>query len=200
MKILLADDHPLLQQGLALIIKKIFPRSHLQFNTSWGEVEQTLKSNSFDLALFDIFMPSAQTWEHELTEIIKQYPKLFICMMSSSSEQIHIDTAFKLGVKGYLCKTATTEEIKQALLTIVGGKQYIPPQLWHIDNTLDLTYRQQEILKLMAQGLGVKKIARILQISDNTVKKHIASIYEILNVNNRVEAINIARQNGLLGS
>ncbi len=94
MKILLADDHALLLQGLALTIKELFPQSDLRFNTSWEEVQHTLTSHRFDLVLLDLFMPSAQTWGHELAKIIKQYPKLSICMVSSSSEQIHIETAF----------------------------------------------------------------------------------------------------------
>lgn len=202
MNILLADDHILLQQGLALSIEELFPHSHLQCNASWQEVRQTLNFNSFDLALFDIFMPSEQTWEQELEIIREQHPKLAICMISSSSEQIHIETAFKLGAKGYLCKTATIDEIKQALLTVSQGEHYIPSQTWQYSNfnkTLGLTLRQQEILQLMAQGKSAKTIARELQLSDNTIKRHIATIYQILNVNNRIEAINIARQRGLLG-
>ena len=59
-----------------------------------------------------------------------------------------------------------------------------------------LTYRQQEILKLIAQGKSAKEIVRELQISPNTVECHLANIYRILNVNNRIKAINIARQKG----
>jgi DNA-binding NarL/FixJ family response regulator len=202
MRILLADDHTLLLQGLTLTIKELFPQSELYCNGSWQEVEQTLQSNSFDLALFDIFMPSAHTWEQELANIVKKYPTLSICMVSSSSEQIHIESAFKLGAKGYLCKTASLEEMKQALLTVAQGKQYIPSQTWHSSNsndTLGLTERQQELLKFMAQGKTAKQIAQELQISENTVKSHFAMIYQILNVNNRVEAVNMARQKGMLG-
>ncbi len=202
MRILLADDHTLLRQGLVLIIKEIFPHSHLQCNASWKEVEQTLNAHSFNLALLDIFMPSERIWEHELAFIVKQHPNLAICMLSSSCEQKHIETAFQLGAKGYLCKTATIDEIRQALLVVSQGEKYFPLQAWqceNFDHGLDLTCRQQEILKLMAQGKSAKSIARELRLSDNTVKSHIAAIYHTLNVTNRIEAINIARQTGLLG-
>jgi len=74
------------------------------------------------------------------------------------NEKTHIETAFKIGAKGYLCETASEEEIKQMLLAISQGNI--------------LTYRQQEILKLIAQGESAKEIARELQISLNTVECH----------------------------
>jgi DNA-binding NarL/FixJ family response regulator len=200
MHILIADDHVLFRQALIMVTETVFPSCSITQCGNWKDVRQLCLRDNFDLALFDIFMLSKHSWEHELKIIIKQYPNLLICMISSSSEQIHIETAFKLGAKGYLCKTAIIEEVKQALLTVSQGELYIPLQSWqYVGNTLGLTHRQQEILKLMAQGKSAKVIARELQVSDNTVKSHIATIYRVLNVTNRIEAINIARQRGLLG-
>ncbi|MEY3219629.1 MAG: hypothetical protein RIT27_986 [Pseudomonadota bacterium] len=200
MHILLADDHALFRQGLVMLIEATFSNCSITECTNWEEVYQLFSSNHFDLVLLDIFMPRQHHWEEELETLIHLNSNIPICMISASSETEHIQTAFQLGVKGYLCKTAEPQEITRALLEISRGNEYFPLQLQsHLNQTIyDLTLRQQEILKLMANGQCNKSIARQLNISESTVKRHLYNTYQILNAHNRVEAIEIARQKGLL--
>jgi DNA-binding NarL/FixJ family response regulator len=193
MNILLADDHALFRQGLWMIIEEIFPTCSLYQCESWEDIPQNI---SFDLMLLDIFMPRKHTWEEKLAQLAQHNSNTSICIISASSEIEHIQTAFQLGAKGYICKTTEPSEMMNALLEISQGNIYFPPQLQPSFNTL--TLRQQEILKLMANGKCNKLIARQLHLSESTVKRHIYNICQILNTHNRVEAIEAARQQGLL--
>lgn len=199
MQLLIADDHALFREGLSMIIEGLFPNGCIHQNSSWEEAHQTIQLYQFDLVLLDIFMPRQQSWEEELSSLVQQYPTLPICIISASSEKEHIQTVFNMGVKGYICKIAEVTEITTALLKISQGGNYFPPHISDDKNQhYPLTLRQQEILNLMAIGKCNKLIARQLYLTENTVKRHIYNICQILNTHNRVEAIEIARKQGLL--
>lgn len=201
MNILLIDDHVLFRQGLAMLIEEIFPQCCIHQFGSWEEAYPTAILQSFDLILLDIFMPRSTSWDEELNIIIDQNPTAPVCIISTSSEQEQMQTAFKIGVRGYICKTAEMDEITRALLSVSQGKSYFPPQLWQPSATgrkQGLTLRQQEILRLTAKGNSNKQIAQALHLTENTVKQHIYNICQTFNVHNRIEAVEVARQRGLL--
>lgn len=199
--ILVADDHAILRQGLVLLLQELFPHARILQSSGWSDVHHYASVYRFKLMLLDVFMPSQTDWAQELQTLLKQQPDSLVCMISSSTEKAHIETALKLGAKGYICKTAELNEMKQALLSIYQGKLYLPPQLFDVSplrKKAGLTARQQEILKHMAQGETNQEIAQVLFLTENTVKRHISTIYQILEVNNRTTAIATARQRGLL--
>lgn len=202
MNLLLADDHSLFRQGLSLILEKIFPFSQLHYSNCWIDVHQITAQQHFDLVLLDLFMPRHHSWEQELKRLLVNNPNLIICIISASKETEDIQITFKLGVKGYICKTADAHELQWALLQIYAGKNYFPEQMWpnshntNICNTL--TLRQYDILKLVTQGYSNKLIANKLNITENTVKRHLYNIFQRLGVKNRTEAIDVARQQCLL--
>ncbi len=88
MKILLADDHVLFREGLAMMIMTIFPQSHIYQVSNWTESCQSLKQNSFDLALLDIFMPTESSWEKSLGYFLKTQPILPVCIVSASDNNL----------------------------------------------------------------------------------------------------------------
>lgn len=207
MKLLLADDHALFRKGLLETIKLIFPQCSIHQVNSWDAVHQSLQEFQFDLLLLDIFMPRQKTWEQELTTLISQHPTAAICIVSASTEKAHLQMALKIGVKGFICKTAEPHEIKQALLQITQGKTYFSSPLWETATYSTprlgssqhlLTHRQQDILRLMANGDSNKIIARKLDLAESTVKKHVYNICQTFHAKNRVEAITAARQHGWL--
>ncbi|RLD81362.1 MAG: hypothetical protein DRJ10_06295 [Bacteroidetes bacterium] len=205
MNLLLADDHGLFRQGLSLIVKKIFPSCLLQHNNCWTDVHQKIEQQDFDLVLLDIFMPRQHPWEQELKLLLSKNPQLIICIISASTDNEHIQTAFKLGVKGYICKAAEPDELQLALLQVHAGKVYFPPQMrsnkinsQNKSTCNKLTLRQQDILKLVTQGCCNKIISRKLSITESTVKRHLHNTFRILKAKNRTEAVKIARQQCLL--
>ena len=204
MQLLIADDHELFRQGLSLVVANIFPNCHVYQEDNWGKVHQALEEHHFDLVLLDIFMPRQKKWDEELTQLVIQNPEIMTCVISASSEIEHLQTTFHSGIKGYICKTASTTEITKALSQIIQGKKYFPAHFLQKIKCFNdtpkqpLTLRQKEILKLMVKGKKNKIIAEELSLTENTVKRHIYNICQILHVNNRVEAVTLAIKENLL--
>ena len=205
MKILLADDHVLFREGLAMMIMTIFPQSHIYQVSNWTESCQSLEHNSFDLALLDLFMPAEFSWEKSLYYFLNTQPVLPVCIVSASDNILYLQTAFKLGVKGYIHKSAEVIEIKQALISIINGKLYFPSHLSNIIHKPNqqmkqflLTSRQREILSLLAKSYSNQLISERINLSESTVKSHIHNIFKLLEVKNRMEAVKKAQQHGLL--
>ncbi|WP_353572536.1 response regulator transcription factor [Candidatus Albibeggiatoa sp. nov. BB20] len=207
MNLLLADDHTLFRKGLCMILKGVFPNCKIQDKSCWQDVHASLKRDQFDLVLVDLFMPRDYSWEQELTTLIDSNPTTHICIVSGSADQSHLKTAFKAGIRGYICKAANTKEMIQALLKVQTGGIYFPPQMWQATTSVHgreatyinpLTPRQQEILGFLARGYSNKLIARELSLTENTVKRHVYNIFQLLEAKNRVEAVESARQHHLL--
>ncbi len=205
MKILLADDHVLFREGLSMIIVNIFPQSSIYQVNNWAEACQAIEKNSFDLALLDMFMPTEFSWQQSLHYFLNTKPILPVCIVSGSDNNLYLQTAFKLGIKGYIHKSAEVIEIKQALMQIINGELYFPSHLSNIIHNPDkkikqflLTSRQREILNLLAKSYSNKLIAERINLNENAVKNYINNIFKLLAVENRIEAVKKAQQQGLL--
>ncbi len=203
-KILLADDHALFRDGLSMILNALFPHTKLSFASTWNEVHCAFTQHALDLALVDLSMPGQRTWQEELPELCQHYPATKFCVLSATTTPEVIQSAFQLGIKGYITKLTDMDEMQVALTQIMAGKTYFPPQLWAtsaslpINGSSPLTRRQQAIVSLLASGNSNKQIGSTLGISENTVKRHVYNLFQVLNVSNRVEAIEISRRNGLI--
>jgi len=153
------------------------------------------------MILLDIFMPRGRHWEQELSQLIQnKKPETHVCVISSPSDREYLQTAFNTGVKEYICKTADSNEIRDALFRIQRGCTYFPPQMWQSQSKhyySPLTPRQQEVLRLVAKGGSNKVIARRLGLTEGTVKRHIYNLCQTLGASNRVEAVELTRQQGL---
>lgn len=208
MDILLADDHTLFRESLAVVLESTFPGSSIASTNSWSEVFDHTESCSYDLLLLDLFMPdiSADCWSSSLNRVVNSQ-KGAVCIISASNNRAHIQNAFHIGVNGYISKTSTLQQMQQALRQIAKGKTYMPEQLLYNNIHLEknkkptkLTWRQQETLELLVSGDSNKIIARKLGLAESTVKRHISNTYSMLGAKNRVDAIRITKLQGLLGS
>ncbi|WP_020394845.1 response regulator transcription factor [Thiolinea disciformis] len=206
MRLLLADDHGLFREGFALVIQTLFPSVETTQVASWQTLQNTLNQQSFDLIILDLFMPGRHSWEKELTLLMTQQdPPIPICIISASNSRHDIQMAFEIGVQGYISKVSEIDEVKTALSKIMSGQVYVPPSLWSSNSSLKvvggaslITKRQQEVLGLLATGKSNRQIATRLGLSESTVKRHVYNIFKVLEANNRVEAIDCARQRGIL--
>lgn len=204
MNILLVDDHALFRDGLKLVLQQLGPDVEI---SECGNCEDAYKfvreQDCFDLILLDVDLPNISGLEG-LQEFRNLDPSAPIVFLSGSEDLNLIRKALEMGVMGYIPKTLNSEIMIQALQLILKGGRYVP------DNVLDssrhdqgrsnitLTSRQNEILKLLTLGKSNKEIANTLGIADNTVRVHISTIFQILNVNNRTEAAFAALQEGLV--
>lgn len=215
MRVLLADDHGLFREGIALALDALFSDLDLTQVESWMSVHTTIsQQKQWDLMLLDLFMPSQHGWENELKLLASSldHPSN-ICVVSASSEPQHIQLAFRLGAQGYLPKSSHLKEFKKALQKVAAGRTYVPPECWQTEFTQEatqlepsilsspvMTRRQKEIINMLAAGKTNKQIAHHLGVAESTIKRHIYNIFQLFSVSNRTAAVDYARQQGILNS
>ncbi|MBA4852840.1 response regulator transcription factor [Emticicia sp. BO119] len=213
MRILIADDHEIFLDSLSLLIAT-FPDVELVGNCKSGtEVINFVKNDEIDLLITDYRMPLMSGIE--LTIFLRQhYPEIKVLMLSVSEEAEMIREAFQAGVWGYMMKRAGKTELQKAIQTIKSGQKYFSEsvvfelmRLGLTDNIpkddiphefSQLTEREIDIIRLLANELSSGEIAEKLFIAPKTVETHRHNILKKLNVKNTVGIIKYAIKNGLV--
>lgn len=203
MKILIIDDHPLFREGILPVVRRIDEDVEIFDATDFRSAMRHVEGNpDLSLILLDLELPDI----HGLNAIepIKQkLPDCPIIIISGMEDPFTVTTAIKKGAKGYIPKSSASETTLHALGLVLSGSIYIPPMALEVfersaNRNSTLSPRQQEILNLLAQGKSNKHIANLLTISEGTVRTHIATIFKLLSVNNRTEAVHAAKKMNLL--
>lgn len=213
-RVLLADDHALFREGLAGILAAQ-PDFEVVGEASDG-LEALVKAQELvpDLILMDIGMPGCDGLE--ATRRIKQkLPAVTIVMLTVRDDEEKLFEAIKSGARGYLLKDIRGQDMLKLLRGAVRGEAAITPALagrmleefrrlsqqaprLPEEEIGTLTYREQEVLTLVAEGAADKEIAAALYISLHTVKSHMRNILAKLHVSSRYEAVDYARHKGLV--
>jgi DNA-binding NarL/FixJ family response regulator len=209
-RILVADDHPVVRDGLVAILSTQ-PDFQVAGEASNGaEVIERAALLKPDLVLLDLEMPVMDGVQviRELRDLSPPVPALVFTAFDTDER---ILAAVRAGAKGYLLKGAPREEVFQAIRVISQGNSLLQPVvasklLQHMSSTegkddrgIDpLTERELEVLKLMGQGRTNREIAESLVITERTVKFHVSAILGKLGAGNRTEAVSIAAQRGLI--
>lgn len=171
------------------------------------------QSHNVDLLLMDIEMPGMNGIE--ATEIVKQkYPQIKVIMLTVFDNDENIFKSIKAGADGYLLKEVNPKDLRQGILDTIGGGATMTPSialktLRLFRNPIDfdmvpdpdavkLTTREVEVLEQLSKGLKYNLIADNLFLSVGTVRKHIENIYTKLQVHNKLEAIQKAKNNNLI--
>jgi DNA-binding NarL/FixJ family response regulator len=214
MKILLADDHALIRSGLRSELAAL--AEAIDFVEAWN-AETLLRMfeqhRDLDLALVDMTMPGMEG-ARTVGALRTQYPAVPLVVVSGLNDAKQVQEILRAGAVGFIPKSAVGQLVLPAIRLVLAGGQYLPPQLMStleaaeasvaaLDSAVRkpaesirveaLSPRQEEVFALMATGLSNKMIARQLNISEGTVKSHIATIFDVLRVHNRVSAIAEAR-------
>jgi len=206
MRVLIADDHQLVVDGVKLKLSEFDPGIEFVVATNVEQMEQVLRRTPPpDLALIDLSMPGAHGIQH-VTEAMRMQPEMRVLVLSGSEDGALMQKLIDSGVHGYIPKSYPPEVMLSAIRLVLSGSTYIPPMALHargyaagagaaagLDHEEQLaellTERQIDVLKLLSRGSPNKVIARELGISEGTVKIHLAAIFRALNVRNRVEAV-----------
>lgn len=208
MKILIADDHALFRDGLALRLEQIAPEAVILQASNYAQIFKFIKSDS-DIAIIilDIEMQD-MPWMEALQEMHKLLPKTAIVVVSASEDGRTIRSVMSTGVKGYIPKRSDIKVFDNALKLILDGGTYVPPVLINnppINNLSTkstglktLTNRQFQVLDLIAQGKSNKQIAYDMGVSESTVKLHINALLRSLHVSNRTQAVVTAQKLGII--
>jgi len=212
-RILLADDHALLREGLRGIIDSQ-PDMEVVGEASDG-LEAIVKANELrpDLILMDIQMPGCDGLEATL-KIKQALPDTVIVMLTVRDDEEKLFAALKYGAQGYLVKDIRARDLLEKARGALRGEAALSPLLagrvlsefhrmsnlglWEQGDESSLTDREQQVLAQVALGASDKDIAETLTISLNTVKTHMRNILAKLHVSTRREAAKVARGKGLL--
>ncbi|SDR20670.1 two component transcriptional regulator, LuxR family [Rhizobiales bacterium GAS113] len=201
--ILLADDHPVVRDGLAAMLATE-PDFHVVGMAATGaEAMRRVTELKPDIVLLDLEMPSGngvEVIEHLRAEASPT--KVIVFTAFDQDEQIM--AAIRAGAQGYLLKGAPRQELFRAIRTVEAGGSLLEPAITtkllrriRDDGEL-LTAREREVLALLVPGHPNKVIARELSVSERTVKFHVGSILAKLGCGNRTQAVAAARQRGLI--
>lgn len=214
LNILIADDHPLYRGALASVLKELESDVHLleasDFNETLGVIVD--KEVSLDLILLDLFM-SGGDWATVIEEIRKLRPRTPLVVISSSDSPRDAEQAMAAGCCGFIPKTLGKAQILDSLRLILSCGVNVTPRLGTgeqpsqpSDGELDaerllqrvarLTPRQQEVLQELRHGKSNKLIARKLDMTEGTVKLHVAAILRQTGVANRTQAAILAHKLG----
>jgi two-component system NarL family response regulator len=199
--ILIADDHPLIREGLSSLINRRSNMHVVAQASDGGEAVELFFSTQPDVALVDLRMPVMDGIQTVLS-ICERQPCARIAIVTAFQCEEDIYRVLRAGAHGYLIKGATIDEIIQCIEAIHSGQTWIPPRVGaklakRVGNR-ELTVREMEVMGAVASGKSNKEIGVAFDISEATVKVHVTHILEKLNVAGRTEAINVAVTRGLV--
>ena len=212
-RVLVVDDHALFRRGLEMVLAQ---ESDIEVVGEAGDGAEAVEKAADllpDVVLMDVRMPRRSGIE-ACTAIKDVAPSTRIIMLTISDEEGDLYEAIKAGATGYLLKEISIDEVATAIRAVAGGQSLISPamasKLLTEFATLikredrqqvpvpRLTDRELEVLRLVAQGMANKDIAKALFISENTVKNHVRNILEKLHLHSRMEAVVYAMREKLL--
>ncbi|MGN6871049.1 MAG: response regulator [Solirubrobacteraceae bacterium] len=210
-RILLADDHALVRHGLRMVLEAQ-PDMHVVAEVGDGAraVERALQDD-VDLAVLDITMPR-MTGLHAARELHRRRPEVRILMLSMHENERYLYEALKAGASGYVLKSVADRDLVEAVRAAMRGEKFLYPgaRTPLIEDFLHrarqdlplredpLTPREQEVVKLVAEGYTNKQIAEALVISEKTVERHRANILDKLGMRDRVDLTRYAIRHGLI--
>lgn len=208
MKVLIADDHSVVREGLKQILKQVDADVVIDEVENGNEALDSIEKQEFDLVIMDISMPGKSGLDILMTLKDKNINANILILTIHPEEQYAI-RAFKLGASGYLSKSSLYEELATAIKTILAGRKYISPTLAVsilFDTKEDfnksphekLSEREFQIMSMLARGRSVGEIAAELFISDKTVRTHRMRLLEKMDMKNNAELINYAIKNKLI--
>ncbi len=200
-RIMTVDDHPLLRQGIAAIIKT---QADMQLVVEASDGEEAIaqfRLHRPDVTLMDLQMPNMNGNE-AIGRIRQEFPDAKILVLSTYAGDVQVLRAIKAGARGYLLKGNVRTELLEAIRAVHAGRKRIPPEIAAelADHAADdeLSSREIDVLRLIGEGNANKQIADKLSIGETTVKNHISNILSKLSANDRAHAVTIALQRGII--
>ena len=204
-RILIVDDHGIIRQGLRLYLE--FDPELLVVGEATNGIEalQLVETLRPDVVLMDILMPLMDGLEATLA-IRQDFPDTEVIILTSVVDENIISQCIRAGASGYLLKDTRSEELCRAVHAAADGQVQLSKQIAlklvadkeDLDVAPSLTTREEDVLKLVAQGCSNKQICLSLNITEKTVKAHVGNIFRKIGVNSRTQATLYALRAGLV--
>jgi two-component system, NarL family, nitrate/nitrite response regulator NarL len=204
---LVADDHAMMRAALAGMVALGWPDAAVTAVEDFTHASAFAADNACDLILCDLAMPDMEPIDG-VRAVRTAAPDTPLIVVTGTEDDDLLLALFELGIQGFIPKTSDGQVFEAAIRLVLAGGQYLPPRLLALaggrNAAVDfgdlgsLTARQLDVLRLMAEGISNKEIARRLDLSPATVKAHAAAVFGALGVSNRTEAAYRARAAGLI--
>lgn len=198
-RIVIAEDQGMMLGALGSLIGMEDDMEVVGMARNGEEAIQLVQEEKPDVCIMDIEMPVKTGLD--AAEALKDFP-VKIIMLTTFARSGYFERARKAGVRGYLLKDSPFEELVASIRQIIDGRRIYAPEL--VDIAFEdyrenpLTKRENEVLKLVAEGKTTKEIASELYLTAGTVRNYISTIFEKLEVSNRIEAISLYKEKGWL--
>lgn len=214
MTILLADDHALFRDGMRYVLQQLAEEVEILDASSFTEAMQLAGVHAgINLVLMDLHMPGSDGVLSVRT-FNQKHPEMPLVVVSGSEQREDMERVMEYGAMGFISKMTSSKVMLAALRMVLDGGIYLPPQLLqqavdHMDqgatdkrsrrsNEYGLTARQVDVLQYLSQGLSNKETAQKMGLAEGTVKIHVAAIFQVLHVSNRMDAVRAAQRLGVL--
>lgn len=207
-KILIADDHAIVREGLKQVVAEEIDIEVTGEAEDSASLLELVRKSTFDIIILDINMPGKSGLEI-LKDLVSEFPGIKVLMLSMYGEEQYGIRAMKAGASGYLKKVSAPDELVKAIRKIAGGSKYVSAALTenllkylHTDNTKQpheiLSDREYEILFKIASGKSADDIALEMNLSVHTVYTYRNRIFEKMNLKTNVELTQYVLQNKLI--
>jgi len=202
-KILIADDHPVIQSGVAFLLKDHIPNVEIEAAYNGNQIFAALKKEIYHLLILDISMPNMSFSDFE--QILDSYPKQKILIFTQHLDEQYALRYMKRGATGFLNKSQSDETLISAVKLILNGHKYFSPAVMDllIDNNMasnfkqplnSLSSREYEIVVLISKGFSLTDIAEEIHLSLSAVSTYKNRAMQKLQVRNLVELIELTNQ------
>lgn len=209
MRIIVADDHTIVREGVKLLLTEAFPVAEIIDVSDSVDLMKHIYKEKFDVVICDISMPPGDSGL-EAVKLIKEHaPKTPVIILSMHAPEQYAVRAIKAGAMGYLTKGVATLELVKAVNTVLSGRKYLSADVADVladafenlennQSIESLSDREYEVFKLLASGKSISDIAKQLVLSTNTVSTFRARIFEKMGFHNNLELIRYAVNNNLV--
>lgn len=207
MKILIADDHTIVRQGVKMLLTEAYPLVEVTDVSDSASVVREAASGKWDAIICDISMPPGDSGL-EATKLIKESsPKTPVIILSMYAPDQYALRAIKAGAMGYLTKSAAAFELVEAVNCVIAGKKYLSEDVAYLladameqgDRSVEhLSDKEFEVLKLLASGKCAADIAKHLGIANSTVNSLRLRIFEKMGFRNNLELVKYGINNKLI--
>jgi DNA-binding NarL/FixJ family response regulator len=204
-RILIADDHGIVRSGIRLLLDRQPDMEVVAEAQDGVEALEKVISEKPDVAILDVAMPR-MTGLQATYEIKRQVPEAQVLILSMHDDERYLFEALRAGAAGYVVKRAADEDLVDAVRATARGEPFLTSSAQRVligdflerGPQPELTPREQEIVKLIAEAYTNKEIAEILHLSEKTVESHRANVLQKLGMRDRVELVRYAIRQGLV--
>jgi len=200
-RVLIADDHPVIREGLTALLNRRRDMTVVAEASNGREAVAQFLLHRPDVGLVDLRMPEMGGAE-AIAAIREQAPSARLIVLTTYDDDEDIQNGFRAGARAYLLKDTPREQLLECIRAVHEGRMLIPPNIAakladHMGAS-ELTPRETEVLRLVAEGKPNKVIAATLFISEGTVKTHMNSLLRKLDAADRTQAVTVALKRGIL--